>query len=122
MKEEILKIIDDLIIDVDSDKDDRDYESINKAQAQEEILEKLKIKISQMQLPEMAQRTNKRAWEMKPEDKFFLFSMLFTLIGLLYFITHYWNETKNRNSIWVYNPGSFNNILHLRLDEDFNKP
>jgi len=61
MKEEILKIIDDLIIDVDSDKDDRDYESINKAQAQEEILEKLKIKISQMQLPEMAQRTNKKA-------------------------------------------------------------
>lgn len=89
MKEEILKIIDDLIIDVDSDKDDRDYESINKAQAQEEILEKLKIKISQMQLPEMAQRTNKKAWEMEPEDKFFLFSMLFMLIGLLYFITHY---------------------------------
>ena len=31
------------------------------------------------------------------------------------------NELENRNSVWVYNPDSFNNILHLRLDEDFNK-
>lgn len=48
---EIIDLIDDLIIDIESDVDHRDYEDENRAQAQTDILEKLKTKVSQMQLP-----------------------------------------------------------------------